>query len=202
MKWIEFFFFFTYKIKISQQEFWLTNAKMWDLLTPSNCIRSPPFTPSSPPLHQPNSPGLGVGGWGRVGAVAAEGQGGGRFFWLNAAFANIKDYIVSTGVKYRHEMHQFHPPFTDSGLVRPSGDVRKINPVKDLTRPRLSVELRLQMFLKCSERRPSPPRECSSHSQATALRIPPESGPNGYIYQPEHVKTHEKQSLVTSFCVD
>lgn len=197
MNWI--FFFFTYKIKISQQEFWLTNAKMWDLLTPSNCIRSP-FTPSSPPLHQPNSPHPGVGGWWEQ--WQQRGRRGGRFFWLNAAFANIKDYIVSTEVKYRHEMHQFHPPFTDSGLVRPSGDVRKINPVKDLTCPRLSVELRLQMFLKCSERRPSPPRECSSHSQATALRIPPESGPNGYIDQPEHVKTNEKQSLVTSFCVD
>lgn len=99
MKWVE---FFTYKIKISQQEFGLTNAQMRDLLTPSNCIISPPFTPSSSPFTT-NETVLTQG--------ERSGGGGRRFFWLNAAFANIKDYIVSTGVKYRHEMHQFNTPY-------------------------------------------------------------------------------------------
>lgn len=54
-----------------------------------NCI-SPPFTPPSPPFTTNER-------------VLAQG--------LDATLANIKDYIVSTGVKYKHEMHQFNPHY-------------------------------------------------------------------------------------------
>lgn len=141
---------------------------MWDLLTLSDCIRSPPFTPSSP-LHQPNSPHPGGEQWWR-----RRGEGRGRrFFWLNAAFANIRDYIVSTGVKYRHEMHQFNPLFTDSRLVRPSGDVRKINPVKDFRLPASFCWIKALDVLKVLRTTP----ESSTWMQLTQSGYSPQDSP-------------------------
>lgn len=191
MSWI-FFCFFTYKIKISQQEFWLTNAKMWDLLTPSNCIRSPPFTPSSPPSHHPNSPHPGVGGGEGREQWQQRGGGGERFFWLNAAFANIKDYIVSAGVKYRHEMHQLQPPFTDSGLVR-LRRCEENKPCQRLDSPASFCWIKASDVLKVLRTTP----ESSTWKQLTQSGSSPQDSsririqkPNGHIYQPEHVNTN------------